>query len=263
MDLVGKVALVTGGTSGIGATTSKLLASQGAKVILTGRSGDKGRLVAEGIGEAATFFQADVTQEADLKASVDFAVETHGKVDILFNNAGAITGETLETMSQEAITSACSVLLSSVMLSTKYAAAAMRTNQGGVIVNNASIAAYRYGQGDILYSSLKAAVLHFTKLAAVDLAADQIRVNSVSPGAIATPIFWGGSERANQLSKEENDRKYEKLAANLANAVPLKETGVTEDIAQAVLYLVSDAARFVTGHDLVVDGGRIAMFNEG
>jgi len=262
MNFDGKVALVTGGTSGIGAATAKAFANLGARVILTGRSVEKGQTVAAEIGGAATFYEADVTKESDIERSVIFAQEKYGQLDIVFNNAGSMPGITLEKLVQDDIGAACTLLLGSMMLSTKYAAAAMQVRGGGVIINNASIAAHRYGQGDILYSSLKAAVLHFTRLAAVDLAPHRIRVNSVSPGAIATPIFWGGSERANQLSDDENAYKFDKLTRNLKNAVPLREVGTPEDIAQAVLYLASDAAKFVTGHDLVVDGGRIAMFNE-
>lgn len=260
MKVDGKVALVTGGTSGIGAATAHALAEQGARVVLTGRSVEKGRAVAKEIGEAASFIEADVTVESDIERSVAFALDTYGQLDIAFNNAGSMPGKTLETLTQDDIGSACTLLLSSMMLGTKYAAAAMTA--GGVIINNASIAAHRYGQGDILYAWLKAVMLHFTRLVAVDLAKHKIRVNSVSPGAIATPIFWGGSERANQLTSEQNEQKYDKLTCNLKNAVPLGEVGTPDDIAQAVLYLASDAAKFVTGHDLVVDGGRIAMFNE-
>ena len=99
-------------------------------------------------------------------------------------------------------------------------------------------------------------------MAGVELGKDNIRVNAISPGAIATPIFWGGSGVSNTLSEEENNRKLEKLQGNLANAVPLQRSGLASDIAQAALYLSSDAGSFVTCQDIVVDGGRTAMFNE-
>ena len=99
-------------------------------------------------------------------------------------------------------------------------------------------------------------------MAGVELGPHNIRVNSISPGAIATPIFWGGSGRANTLSDEENARKMDKLQSNLARSVPLQKTGVADDIAEAALYLASDAGRFVNCHDLVVDAGRTSMFNE-
>jgi len=120
----------------------------------------------------------------------------------------------------------------------------------------------RYNQGSLLYSALKAAVTHYTKLAGVELGPHGIRVNAISPGAIATPIFWGGSARANTLSDEDNAAKLEKLKTNLAKATPLPQAGLAEDIAEAALYLASDAGRFVNCHDLVVDGGRTSIFRE-
>jgi NAD(P)-dependent dehydrogenase (short-subunit alcohol dehydrogenase family) len=138
----------------------------------------------------------------------------------------------------------------------------MRQNGGGCIINNSSIAGIRYRQGDPLYAALKAGVTHYTRMSGVELGPDNIRVNSISPGAIATPIFWGGSQRANTLSAEENDKKLEKLKGNLAKAVPLNRSGLAVDIAEAALYLASDAGSFVSCQDIVVDGGRTAMFNE-
>ena len=138
----------------------------------------------------------------------------------------------------------------------------MKANGGGCIINNSSIAGLRYRQGDLLYSALKAALTHYTRMAGIELGEQNIRVNSISPGAIATPIFWGGSERANTLTDEENERKMNKLQQSLARSVPLQKTGVADDIAEAALYLASDAGRFVTCHDLVVDGGRTSMFHE-
>ena len=149
-----------------------------------------------------------------------------------------------------------------MILGTRHAVEPMKASGGGVIINNSSVAALRYRQGDILYSSLKAAVTHFTKMAGIDLAPYNIRVNCISPGAIATPIFYGGSGRANTLSDEENEVKMEKLKSNLAKAVPLKQSGLARDIAEAALYLSSEAGRFVNCHDLVVDAGRTSMFYE-
>lgn len=138
----------------------------------------------------------------------------------------------------------------------------MKNNGGGCIINNSSVAAIRHRQGDPLYAALKAGVTHYSKMSGVELGPFDIRVNSISPGAIATPIFYGGSERANTLSKEENDRKMDKLRGNLANAVPLNRSGLPSDIAEAALFLASEAGSFVTCQDIVVDGGRTAMFNE-
>ena len=147
-------------------------------------------------------------------------------------------------------------MLTSVVLSTRYAAAHMKANGGGCIINNSSIAGLRDGQGDPLYATLKAAVTHWTRMSGLELGKHGIRVNAISPGAIATPIFWGGSAHASTLTDEKNQEKYDNLVRNLGHAVPLEKPGFADDIAEAALYLASDAARFVTCHDLVVDGGR-------
>ena len=114
----------------------------------------------------------------------------------------------------------------------------------------------------MLYSTAKAAVSHLTRIAGVKLGPANIRVNSISPGAIATPIFWGGSARAESLSAEDNARKLAKLESNLAHATPLPRSGVADDIAHAAVFLASDDGNFINCHDLVVDGGRIAQFYE-
>ena len=257
-----KVALITGGTSGIGAETARLFISEGAKVIISGRSEEKGSKLANELGDNARYCVSDVTKEDDIKEAVKFTTDSYGKLDILFNNAGGPVGAGLEDITQKDIDYGVHLLLASVMLGTKYAIPPMRENNEGCIINNSSIAGIRYRQGDPLYSALKAGVTHFTKMSGVELGKDNIRVNAISPGAIATPIFWGGSAVSNSLSEEENERKLKKLEGNLANAVPLKRSGHASDIAEAALYLASDAGSFVTCQDIVVDGGRTAMFNE-
>lgn len=260
--LDGKTALITGGTSGIGAATAKLFAKEGAKVIISGRSKDKGKTLANELGDSVTFFEADITNETEIAASIDFTVGELGKMDILFNNAGGPVGAPLDQLNQEHIDYGVRLLFSSVVLGTRYAIEPMKENGGGVIINNSSVAGLRYRQGDPLYSALKSGVSHFTRMSGVELGPFNIRVNSISPGAIATPIFYGGSARANTLSEEENQKKMEKLKSNLANAVPLKKTGLAEDIAEGALYLASEAGRFVNCHDLVIDAGRTSMFYE-
>jgi len=261
--LAGKVALITGGTSGIGEATAELFVSEGAQVVITGRSEEKGAGIAERLGANAAYVYADVTRESDIAASVDATVERFGKLDVLFNNAASGTRTLLDSITSEEIEEGVRVLLSSVLLGMRYAVEPMKANGGGSIINNSSIAGIRYRQGDLLYSALKAAVTHYSKLAGVELAPLGIRVNLISPGAIATPIFWGGSARANTLSDEQNAATMEKLKRNLAKATPLGVSGEASDIAEAALYLASDAGRFVNSHDLVVDGGRTSMFNDG
>jgi len=260
--LQGKVALITGGTSGIGAATAALFVAEGAQVAIAGRSVDKGQALADELGSSAVYLEANVTRESDIAATVEAANEAFGRLDILFNNAGGPVGAPIDQLTQDHIDYGVRLLLSSVILGTRYAIEPMKASGGGVIINNSSVAALRYRQGDILYSALKAAVTHYTKMAGIELAPFNIRVNAISPGAIATPIFYGGSARANKLSAEDNARKMEKLKGNLAKAVPLKQAGLAEDIAQAALYLASDAGRFVNCHDLVVDAGRTSMFYE-
>ena len=260
--LENKVALITGGTSGIGAETAKLFSSEGAKVVIVGRSEEKGGALAEHLGPNVIYHKADVTKEEEIKGSVDITLATFGKLDILFNNAGGSVGAGLEKVTQKDIDYGVHLLLASVILGIKYAIDPMKNNGGVCIINNSSVAAIRHRQGDPLYAALKAGVTHYSKMSGVELGPFDIRVNSISPGAIATPIFYGGSERANTLSKEENDRKMDKLRGNLANAVPLNRSGLPSDIAEAALFLASEAGSFVTCQDIVVDGGRTAMFNE-
>ena len=257
-----KVALITGGTSGIGAETARLFIQEGAKVVISGRSEEKGQILSEELGENSQYLLSDVTKEEDIENSIKETVNQFGKLDILFNNAGGPVGAGIEKVTQKDIDYGVHLLLASVILGTKFAIEPMRKNGGGCIINNSSIAGIRYRQGDPLYAALKAAVTHYTRMSGVELGPDNIRVNSISPGAIATPIFWGGSQRANTLSAEENDKKLEKLKGNLAKAVPLNRSGLAVDIAEAALYLASDAGSFVSCQDIVVDGGRTAMFNE-
>ena len=260
--LENKVALITGGTSGIGAETARLFINEGAKVVISGRSEEKGELLSKELGENSKYLLSDVTKEKDIENSVTETIKEFGKLDILFNNAGGPVGAGIEKVTQKDIDYGVHLLLSSVILGTKFAIEPMRKSGGGCIINNSSIAGLRYRQGDPLYAALKAAVTHYTRMSGVELGPDNIRVNSISPGAIATPIFWGGSQRANTLSEEENEKKLEKLKGNLAKAVPLNRSGSAIDIAEAALYLASEAGSFISCQDIVVDGGRTAMFNE-
>jgi NAD(P)-dependent dehydrogenase (short-subunit alcohol dehydrogenase family) len=208
------------------------------------------------------FQRADVLRETDIAALIDTAVSRFGRLDCLFNNAGASSRGTLESVTEEDFDYSLRLLLGSVVFGIKHAARVMKPQRSGSIINNASIAAHRSGQGGYLYSAAKAAVSHITRLAGVELGAHGIRVNAISPGAIATPIFWGGSARANTLSEEDNQRKLAKLERNLAHATPLPRSGFAEDIARAALFLASDEGSFVNCHDLVVDGGRTSLFHE-
>jgi NAD(P)-dependent dehydrogenase (short-subunit alcohol dehydrogenase family) len=260
--LDGKVAIVTGATSGIGEATARRFVEEGATLILAGRTVDKGEALAKELGGRALFQRADILREADIAALVDTASQRFGRLDVLFNNAGAPTPGTFDDVTEEQFTYAMQLLVGSVVFGIKHAARVMKPQKSGSIINNASIAGHRYGQGQMLYSAAKAAVAHLTRIAGVDLGQHGIRVNAISPGAIATPIFWGGSARANTLSDEENQRKLAKLEHSLAHATPLPRSGHALDIANAALFLASDEGSYVNAHDLVVDGGRISQFYE-
>ena len=260
--LDGKVAVITGATSGIGESTARLFAREGASVVVAGRNEQRGRAIAGELGETAMFHRADVVHEAEMAALIDAALERYGRVDCLFNNAGAPTPGNLATLTEDQFDHGMRLLVGSVLFGIKHGARAMRGNGGGSIINNSSVAAHRSHQGGILYSAAKAAVSHVTRLAGLELGPEGIRVNAISPGAIATPIFWGGSTVASGLADEDNQRKQAKLEANLAEATPLPRSGVSDDIAYAALFLASDEGSFVNCHDLVVDGGRTSMFHE-
>lgn len=260
--LAGKVAIITGATSGIGEATARVFAKEGARLVLAGRTADKGEALAQELGAQVVFQRADVMREADIAALVERACSTFGGLDCLFNNAGAPTPGTFENVTEAQFAYAMQLLVGSVVFGIKHAAPAMKTRGGGSIINNASIASHRSGQGEFLYSAAKSAVAHVTRLAGVEFGPHNIRVNAISPGAIATPIFWGGSQRANTLTAEENQRKLAKLEGNLAHATPLPRTGHPQDIAYAALFLASDEGSFVNSHDLIVDGGRIWQYHE-
>jgi NAD(P)-dependent dehydrogenase (short-subunit alcohol dehydrogenase family) len=263
--LKNKVAIITGGTSGIGEATARVFAAQGATLVIAGRSVDKGNALARELsatGIQCIYQHTDVMKEADIAALIDTTVQKFGRLDCLFNNAGAGERSSVESVTEEQFAEVMRLLVGSVVFGMKHAARAMKQSGGGSIINNASIAAHRSGQGGYLYSGAKAAVSHLTRLAGLELGEYSIRVNAISPGAIATPIFWGGSARANQLSVVENEQKMAKLQSNLAKATPIPRSGLAEDIANAALFLASDESTYINCHDLVVDGGRIAMFNE-
>jgi NAD(P)-dependent dehydrogenase (short-subunit alcohol dehydrogenase family) len=259
--LNGKVAVITGATSGIGEATARLFIAAGARVVIAGRSEERGGALAHELGEQAIFHRADVMHEAEIAAVIDAAVNRFGQLDCLFNNAGASTPGEIESITEEQFDYGMKLLVGSVMFGIKHAARVMQ-DRGGSIINNSSVAAHRLGQGGALYSAAKAAVSHITRIAGAKLGPARIRVNSISPGAIATPIFWGGSAKAQSLSPDDNARKLAKLAGNLARATPLPRSGIANDIAYAAVFLASDEAGFINAHDLVVDGGRIAQFFE-
>lgn len=256
--LEGKVALITGGTSGIGEATVELFVAEGCKVMIAGRNAEKGAAMVAALGEAARFVAADVTREAEIKAAVDATVAAFGRLDCLFNNAGGPTAGGPDTFTEADFTYAMNLLLGSVLYGIKHAAPVMKAQGRGSIINNSSVAALRGHMGGYLYSIAKAGVTRATQLAGLELGRHGVTVNCISPGGIATPIFFGGSKTAAGLEPGAADAKLARLTENLAKATPLRRSGLPHDIATAALFLASDEGAYVNCHDLVVDGGMVA-----
>lgn len=259
--LDGKVAIITGGTSGIGLESVKLFVKEGARVMFCGRGLEAGRRIAEECGPNAYFMRADVTNEHDIKAVVEKTIEMWGQLDVLFNNAGGGTGASIQNMTPKAIQAAFALNFNSMALMTSAALPHLKTQQTSSIINNSSIAAKKAGFGDALYSAAKSAMDSYSRVVALEMAKHGVRVNSVSPGATATPIFWSGSpgsKRGATLTPEDNRVRQMKVEANIVNNVsPLRigRSGTGYDIAAAALWLASDDSVWFTGQDMIVDGG--------
>jgi NAD(P)-dependent dehydrogenase (short-subunit alcohol dehydrogenase family) len=253
--LEGKVAVITGATSGIGAKTAERFVAEGAKVVIAGRRAEEGEVLARRLGSAARFIRTDVAEEAQVKAMIEHALSAFGRLDCLFNNAGTpgrMTG--IAEVDMAHVDQTMNVHVKGVVLGMKYVAPVMSRQGSGSIINTGSVGGLRAGTSPHIYAAAKAAVIHLTRCVAVELADKGIRVNSISPGAIVTGIFAKGAGLADSAA----DRMAEGLTAPFAAAQPLHRAGLPEDIAAAAVFLASDASSFITGHDLVVDGGNIA-----
>ncbi len=251
--LEGKATIVTGGTSGIGKKTVEVFAKEGASVLIAARREKEGQALADSLGDNVYFIKTDVAREDDIKAMIDYAVERFGKLDCLFSNAGcpAPVGS-IETIPLKGYEDALSVLLGGVMLGMKHAAPVMRQQGFGSIINNGSVAGVLAGySSSIIYSAAKAAVIHLTKLVAMELGEKNIRVNCISPGGIATGIF----AKAMGAPTEEAEKSVEVVKMGLAGMQPIPRAGLPEDIASAAVFLASDESTFINGHNLIVDGG--------
>jgi NAD(P)-dependent dehydrogenase (short-subunit alcohol dehydrogenase family) len=251
-----KIAIVTGATSGIGRRTAEVFVQEGAKVLATGRREELGRSLEQALGkESCLFFKADATKEADVEAMVGACLSKWGRLDCLFNNAGgpAPVGG-IETIPVEGFDAAMATLVRSVMLGMKHAAPIMMRQGGGSIINNGSVAARRAGYStSMIYGAAKAAVVHLTVCAAMQLGEKNVRCNSISPGGIATGIF----AKALGLPPDKADTYAESMKAGMAKNQPIPRAGSPDDIAHAALFLASDESTFINGHDLVVDGGLV------
>lgn len=250
--LDGKVAIITGGASGIGAATVRLFVAEGARVLIADILDENGAKLTQELGDSVLYVHTDVTRESDIEAAVGKAVEHFGRIDCLFNNAGCggVDAPIAET-DTEGLDATISLLFRSVVLGIKHAAPILVEQGSGTIINTSSVAGLRTGYAPHIYSAMKAAVAHLTRSVAMELGEKGVRVNAVCPGAIVTPIFG----RTMGLSQVQAEERTAVLYEFFENTQPIRRPGQPEDIAKAVLWLASDASSFVNGHALVVDGG--------
>jgi NAD(P)-dependent dehydrogenase (short-subunit alcohol dehydrogenase family) len=255
--LDGKVAVITGGASGIGAATARRFVAEGGRVLIADIQEEVAASLADDLGEQAAAVRCNVARETDVQAAIQEAVDRWGRLDILFNNAGfgGISGPIEETAVEE-YDLTMDVLLKSVFLGIKHASPHMKANRSGSIINTASVCAFEAGIGNQLYSVAKAGVVMMTKAAALELAEFDVRVNAVCPGYIATPLAAGKAFA--DFDAADVDAAVERLRGRISNSQPMTRGGEPEDIASAVLFLASDDSTWVTGEALVVDGGLLA-----
>lgn len=249
MRLKGKVALISGGARGQGAVEARLFASEGAKVVIGDILDDLGRQVEAEIAEAGgdvTYVHLDVTSEADWEDAVQTAVDNYGGLNILVNNAGILIRASVEDTTEEDWNRIMDINAKGVFLGTKASIPAMRDAGGGSIVNISSVAGLQGSPQSAAYSSTKGAVRILTKSTAIQYAKENIRCNSVHPGIIYTDMT------SDSLDTEEGQR-------NWMNRVPIGRLGQSEDVANGVLFLASDESSYMTGSELVIDGGITAQ----
>ena len=249
MRLEGKVALISGGARGMGATEARLFASEGARVVLGDILEEHGQQVQAEVAESggeAVFVRLDVTVELDWRRAVDTAIQRFGKLDILVNNAGIFDRSTVQSQTIESWDRVMGINAKGVFLGTKAAIPAMRDAGGGSIVNISSVAGLTGSIQATSYNTSKGAVRILTKSTAIQCASDGIRCNSVHPGPIETTmldeVFLNSEVRAQRET-----------------GIPMGRFGTMEDVAKGVLFLASDEASYMTGSELVIDGGLTAI----
>lgn len=252
MRLLNKVAVITGGTSGIGEATAILFAKEGASVAITGRNEERGRQVRDTIlrgGGTAIFVAADVRQAEECRRVIDQTMSGFGHLDILFNNAGVFYPHTALDCSEEEWDEQIDVSLKGTFLMSKFALPEMIRRGSGVIINNSSGWGMVGGDSAVAYCAAKGGVVLLTKAMAIDHGRQGIRVNCICPGDVDTPM----------LPQDARLRglEWQNYLAGCANR-PLGRIGTADEIARAVLFLASDDSSFMTGAALVVDGGGIA-----
>ncbi len=255
--LSGRVAIITGATSGIGKATALLFADEGAGVVITGRRSSLGEAVANEIrskGVRCVFVEADHIKMEDCQRVVDTALKEFGRIDILFNNAGIVTSGTAETTEEKIWNDTLAINVTSVWSMCKLVLPHMKKQGKGVIVNNGSDWSVVAGRDAFPYIASKGAVAMMTKSMALDYARDNIRVNAVCPGDTFVDRWLekGYFEGSDPVTREEAMKESSAY-------IPMGRFGKPEEIARAVLFLASDDSSFVTGHLLLVDGGNTAQ----
>jgi NAD(P)-dependent dehydrogenase (short-subunit alcohol dehydrogenase family) len=256
-ELMGKVAIVTGGASGLGAGLVRRFAVEGAKVLIGDVDRDSGKALAAELGDSALFVEADVADFDQVGRLVSTAVERFGGLHVMVNNAG-VSGTMHRRFLDDDLAEFHKVMainVGAVMAGTRDAARHMSKHGGGSIINLTSIGGIQAGGGVMTYRASKAAVIQFTKSAAIELARYEIRVNAIAPGNIRTAIVRksAAGEDLDQLERFE-----EKIRAQMRADRPLKREGTVEDVAEAALYFATDRSRYVTGTVLPIDGGTVA-----
>lgn len=250
--LRGKIAFITGACSGIGLATVRRFIEEGAQVIAADIQDGPGAELERQFAGRLKYLHCDVMVPEQIQQAIDQGAAHFGGLDIVFNNAGA-PGERggVEELTLDGWDRTHALLLRSVVAGTKFALPHLKARGGGAIVNTSSVSALGSGYAPLAYAAAKAAVLHFSKLAAADLARHKVRVNAVVPGFIATPIFGANLS----MNRDASQQLSALLTERGGGMQPAGRVGRGEDIAEAVLFLASDAAAFVTGTSLLVDGG--------
>lgn len=256
-ELAKKIAIVTGGASGLGLATAELFVKEGAKVVLADINAEKGAEAAERLGDNARFHKTNVTIADEVQACVDYAVSEFGGLNVMMNNAG-LGGKFHARFMDDDLADYRAVVdsnLLGVMLGSQRAARYMKDHGGGSIINTTSTAAQLAGFGVMAYRSAKAAVTLFSRSIAIDFAEYDIRVNCIAPGQIRTPMTTFTEPG---MSPEVAARVAKATEPVMDSARPLKRKGIPEDVAQAALFLASDKSRYTTGMTIPVDGGVLA-----